>query len=701
MKIKESIDTGRNSLARKIQTTYNAQIDKSSANIVMDMLAKLYYDPYAAVLREYVSNAHDANVEAGATKPVEVHLPEDNVPYLSIKDHGKGLDYLGIVSVFANFGTSTKRDSDTLIGGFGIGSKSGLAVSDTINVTSVCNGILNEFVLERTNNGIVTRFTKENEPTTADSGTTVTIDFAHDTIDHDVAAYIIRKLNPERTLCGWSKDEVFVTNTEYQRYNECRIPDAWYFNGYEYKKPCYYENHSNFKGILVGKVFYGIPSEHELAKDAKYQETTSLIIPFDIKDIKVTYSREKIDLDDKKSRELIIQAINDAKEHTKQEYLDVVNNTTLQPYEKIRKLSDMGISTYCLSYKTIHMAPEIPKELDEPAVKLSIVSDFMQKEYSISASTNKVRVDSNINIFLIFDTELPKRPALKMFINWVIFETGDTYKPIKEMLQTNLSYNAVATTKRGYAKMVYTNNKSIANVQAAYNEFEKTNVKTTDDLSDREFTYYDRWNNKHKTKMDAQWLSNNKCIIVHPNAKYRSTRTAIIELSKLRVPMPKVGYNDIEFITPKNKKEYAYLISLDPRTPTIDADDIANLNNYLNSWQICPNGINIFKTAQIFRDLCTDEDKYLHSDLWSKTPFANQDYIERKMCCLSQCYCFDVYNFENKDLTTKAYGKYASSLAGHIERNEALEIIDHINNTCAYEIATLNQMLSDLDPLIK
>jgi hypothetical protein len=160
-----------------------------------------------------------------------------------------------------------------------------------------------------------------------------------------------------------------------------------------------------------------------------------------------------------------------------------------------------------------------PKELNEPAVKLSIVSDFMQKEYSISASTNKVRVDSNLDIFLIFDTELPKRPALKKFINWVIFETGDTYKPIKEMLQTNLSYNTVATTKRGYAKMVYTNNKSIANVQAAYYAFEKANVKKTDDLSDREFTYYDRWNNKYKTKMDTQWLSNRKCIIVHPNAK--------------------------------------------------------------------------------------------------------------------------------------------------------------------------------------
>lgn len=513
--------------------------------------------------------------------------------------------------------------------------------------------------------------------------------------------YITRKLNPERTLCGWSKNEVFVTNAEYKEYNECRVPDTWYFNGHEYKKPCYYENYSNFKGILVGKVFYGLPSEHELAKDAKYQESTSLIIPFDIKDIKVTYSREKIDLDNKASRDLIIQAVNNAKEHTKQEYLDIANDSTLQPYEKIRKLSDMGISTYHLSYKTIRMAPEIPKELDEPAVKLSIVSDFMQKEYSITISTNKVRIDSNLDIFLIFDTDLPKRPALKKFINWVIFEADDTYKPIKEMLQTNLSYNAVATTKRGYAKMVYTNNKSIANVQAAYDAFEKANVKSTDNLSDREFTCYDRWNNKYKTKMDAQWLSNNKYIIVHPNARYRSTRTAIIELSKLRVPMPKVDYNDIEFITPKNKKEYDYLINLDPGTPTINADDIAELNSYLNHWTICPNGSNILKTAQIFRDICKDKDKYLHSDLWSKTPFANQNYIERKMCCLSQCYYFDGYSFVNKDLVTKAYSKYAGYMSGHIERDEALEIIAHINNTCASEIATLNQMLSDLDPLIK
>ena len=128
--MKLNVFNRKKTVLEKLTSTYDVKLDASASQLIMDVLAKLY------------------------DNPIEVHLPEDSAPYLSIKDHGNGLDYLGIVSVFANFGTSTKRDSDNLIGGFGIGSKSGLAVSNTINVSSVCNGILNKFVLERTNDGI-------------------------------------------------------------------------------------------------------------------------------------------------------------------------------------------------------------------------------------------------------------------------------------------------------------------------------------------------------------------------------------------------------------------------------------------------------------------------------------------------------------------------------------------------------------------
>lgn len=108
----------------KLTSTYDVKLDASASQLIMDVLAKLYDNPVEAAIREYVSNAYDANVEAGSTEPVHLHVPTEDEPYLQVSDTGNGLDYLGIVSVFANFGTSTKRDSNEFIGGFGIGSKS-------------------------------------------------------------------------------------------------------------------------------------------------------------------------------------------------------------------------------------------------------------------------------------------------------------------------------------------------------------------------------------------------------------------------------------------------------------------------------------------------------------------------------------------------------------------------------------------------
>ena len=43
------------------QTTFKSKIDKNATGLIMDVLAKLYNDPLAAAIREYVSNAVDAN----------------------------------------------------------------------------------------------------------------------------------------------------------------------------------------------------------------------------------------------------------------------------------------------------------------------------------------------------------------------------------------------------------------------------------------------------------------------------------------------------------------------------------------------------------------------------------------------------------------------------------------------------------------
>ena len=698
MKIKEYEDTSKNALARKIQTTYEAKIDKSSAQLVMDMLAKLYSEPHRAVLREYVSNAYDANVEAGTTKPVEIHLPEKDEPWLSVRDYGKGLDYLGIVSVFANFGTSTKRDSDNLIGGFGIGSKSGLAISDTVNVTSVCNGILNEFVLERTPNGIITRFTKENEPTTDESGTTITIKLGEKLKTDWDENLIIGTFSPKMILCGWSKDEVLITNAEHQEFNEYRVPDTWYFNGYEYKCPLIQTNGQNLKGFLIGKVFYEMPATVRYKKSDL--ESPSLIIPFDIKDIKVAYSRERIDYTNEDSNTRIVNAIANANERTTDEFTTIVNDTSLQTYEKIRKLSNMGINPSYISASTLKVTGIIDKKLDEPAVFVKQQYDNGKPTDKVSISTNKVHIDTKAAIFLTFDNELPKRPLLKQFVSWLQTNSDDTFKNIKEEL-TNTHYSdIVATTTKGYAKLYYTNNTPCFNVQAAFDTFVPKGNKTVADLSHHEFTCYDKWHSKYKATIDATWFANKKAVILQPKAKYSQNRNYIDAISKLLVPDPRVIWSDIEFVTTKTKKEYDYLTNIAPDVPTISIDDIETFEKITNDWWKNQKNFGAKITAQFFKYLMMDNSKHIINDLWKKTPFVNQKHIERKICCITDYYN-DWDEFEGKDLVTKAYYTYANKHCSYINQSDVCEIIDHITKTCASEIDTLNQMLSDLDPLIK
>ena len=371
----KTTDMGEKTLAQKIQTTYAAKIDKNAVNMVMDMLSKLYNDPMCAAIREYVSNAYDANVEAGSTKPVELTLPcTENDGLLMVKDYGRGLDYMGIVSVFANFGTSTKRDSDNLIGGFGIGSKSGLAVSNAINVSSVCNGTLNEFVLERTPEGIVTRFTRENEPTEKDSGTTVTANC--NPSYYSGIKYIVTNFIP--VIAGWSKHDVYVTNTSCNEFNtsdddfflndKCnnyRIPDTWleFDHGYITSKPFF----THFRNILVGNVAYkqgswdnnnGHPTTNDIG--------CAYALKTNIEDIKVTYSREQIDWKSNSETEDALIAATDAFTKEVEYFVHDLIDSSSDAIDAMKKCIKINIDPNDINYKKVNTErSELPWRFNE------------------------------------------------------------------------------------------------------------------------------------------------------------------------------------------------------------------------------------------------------------------------------------------------------------------------------------------------
>lgn len=110
--------------------------------IIFEILRnKLYSDPVGAVLREISTNARDANVEAGnGDVPIQIVLPTKSYPYLVIKDNGPGISNERMSKFYSSYGSSTKRDTNTQDGAFGLGSKTPFCLTDQYLISSNIDG---------------------------------------------------------------------------------------------------------------------------------------------------------------------------------------------------------------------------------------------------------------------------------------------------------------------------------------------------------------------------------------------------------------------------------------------------------------------------------------------------------------------------------------------------------------------------------
>jgi hypothetical protein len=160
--------------------TLELSVDTSGLVHLMKLLTNLYSSPRTAVLREYVSNAVDSHVKAGGVShPIEVTVPDRFARgrNLVVRDYGVGMSKADIVNVYSSYGNSTKRDNNDEIGGFGLGAKSALAISDRFDVVSIKDGIEVKFYIEKNFQGAgVVHFVHE-QKTVEPSGVEVTIPY--------------------------------------------------------------------------------------------------------------------------------------------------------------------------------------------------------------------------------------------------------------------------------------------------------------------------------------------------------------------------------------------------------------------------------------------------------------------------------------------------------------------------------------------
>lgn len=192
----------------------SATLNMEKLSLFMDSMISNYNYPELAVLREWVSNAHDAHVAAGMKRPVKVTLPSALNPTLTVQDFGLGMTSDFVENFYLSFGSSSKDKSNDEIGGFGQGGKSALAIAAQYTMTTISEGLKNIYIFERSPlGGVDFKLVVEEVPTDEPSGTVVQV-----AVDN-WSQY--SEVNLNRVLAGWSNADIEL-NTGKQFFS---IPD--------------------------------------------------------------------------------------------------------------------------------------------------------------------------------------------------------------------------------------------------------------------------------------------------------------------------------------------------------------------------------------------------------------------------------------------------------------------------------------------
>lgn len=269
------------------------------ANILQDTL---YTDKVLAPIREYSTNAMDAHVEVGSPlRPILVKLPNRFSPMFAVRDYGFGMDDDRIWNVFCNYGSSTKRGTNTQVGMLGIGSKSAFAYPNckSFTVISIQNGVKKSFVCHKGGCSEGELILLAEEATTEENGLEIQIPVSA----ADIQSFIDRSA---RFFAHWEVTPMFEGAT----INIAK--SAKLFEGVDWYMAADDPNGYGTKGtkLLMGNISYAVGSistmkcsENGISDDDQYVYRklldANLVLKAPIGSVDIAANREALQMTDK------------------------------------------------------------------------------------------------------------------------------------------------------------------------------------------------------------------------------------------------------------------------------------------------------------------------------------------------------------------------------------------------------------------
>lgn len=351
---------------------------QNSSHIIRILRDTIYSDKIMAVLREYSSNAWDAQREAGrGDQPIEVTMPTVSDPTLRIRDRGLGLSRDNVMRVYTQYGESTKRSSDDFVGMLGIGSKSAFSYADSFTVTSWFDGKKSVYiaVLDETDNGTINLLSEEELPPESRDETGLEVSVA--VSSSDIFSFQEKGREFFKHFRPLPKINIDIPDASTDK--DIILPAGVIKNRQSYDNGWY---------VIMGCVPYKLNLKQiDGIDDSLY--SLSGYIYVDIGAVSVSASREELEYS-KKTIETVRTALDDIACQFMEWVTKSVNDPSLSSWEKRKRASALGYSS--------HFVPKNLKYLCEGWVNLRSNPPLVMREIDYYSRVARGQISRSMRV---------------------------------------------------------------------------------------------------------------------------------------------------------------------------------------------------------------------------------------------------------------------------------------------------------------
>lgn len=369
---------------QKVESNFDSQDFKIKANAKAFKIlsSNLYKDKILAICRELICNAYDSHVQAGKKDiPVVVTVPTAANPNFIVEDFGLGLSKEEVEQIYTTYFESTKTNTNELIGGLGLGSKSPFAYTTSFTVIATKDEVQNTFVAFIGDGGLPQISLLVTQPVPGKSNG-VRVEVPVQSSD----CYLFRD---SLTKLQWFETvpEVIGNSgiTQHHLFNR--------LNNYGFATEVSYKRN---RMAVMGNIAYPISIDHIENADRMMSKIISLTtydiniyLKFDIGELDIAPSREELSYD-KKTQEIILKKLVWLYSQLEQQYKEITSDESLSLSDRVLKLSQFGFRDTIQDFIEEYCKQHTPKDMTLPSRIYKIPNSWRTK-----LDTEKVNLSVN------------------------------------------------------------------------------------------------------------------------------------------------------------------------------------------------------------------------------------------------------------------------------------------------------------------